>query len=81
MSQHGSGNLATVPKVCRDDLVDLRVLSSACVADSVVNALQPPNVYLGPDIPDATPCVCNTVSYATLAACAVCQGLGLAITT
>ncbi|KAI1787526.1 hypothetical protein LXA43DRAFT_704222 [Ganoderma leucocontextum] len=34
-------------------------------------------IYLGPVNGDVKPCACSTVLYSTLAACAVCQGVGL----
>ena len=78
--QRGSGILATVLKVSIAMSSLNTLFSNPRTTASIVNAIQPPNVYLGPDARSGTPCVCNTVSYATLAACAVCQGRGLAIT-
>ena len=48
--------------------------------DSNIDALQAGYVYTGAtSAATGTDCVCSTVTFAVLAACAVCQGRGLAI--
>ncbi|RPD69423.1 hypothetical protein L226DRAFT_575588 [Lentinus tigrinus ALCF2SS1-7] len=57
-------------------------LWSPCYALSqdIVSKLDSGFVYQGPVSPSSSnKCLCNTVTYSTLAACAVCQGRGLAI--
>ncbi|TFK93365.1 hypothetical protein K466DRAFT_649975 [Polyporus arcularius HHB13444] len=50
------------------------------LSQDIVAKLDEGFVYQGPVSPSSSnKCLCNTVSYSTLAACAVCQGRGLAI--
>lgn len=57
-----------------------RFLNSYLTTEDIVQQLDSGFVYQGPvSTSSANKCLCNTVTYSTLAACAVCQGRGLAI--
>jgi len=49
-------------------------LESVCQTPSEVNSIPPNNHYLGPSAADATLCLCSTVTYSLVSACAGCQG-------
>lgn len=48
-------------------------LESICSGPVGVNAIPVGNRYLGPTFAAATPCICSTVTYSLISACAGCQ--------